>query len=52
MQVGINPVFDYLYDPQQVRPVGFCTCCGRELYSFRSETCEHCQMDVDMEVSP
>lgn len=40
--VGINPDFDYLYDPQQCRPVGFCPVCGGEIYRIGAELCATC----------
>lgn len=48
--IGYNPDCDYLYDPQQVRPIGFCVCCGRELYALRTETCDRCLFDIEIEV--
>lgn len=33
MEVGINPDYDYLYDPQQDKPQCFCRVCGREIYT-------------------
>lgn len=39
--IGINPDFDYLYDPQQARPIGFCTCCGGVIY--REGICLRCE---------
>lgn len=47
--IGINPDFDYLYDPQQAKHYGFCSCCGRELYRPFIETCDRCMMDVEIE---
>lgn len=47
--IGVNADFDYLFDAQQARPVGFCSCCGRELYSLRSETCDRCLFDIELE---
>lgn len=45
--IGINADFDYLFDCQQDRPVGKCVCCGRELYSILSETCDRCLFDME-----
>lgn len=45
--VGINPDFDYLFDPQQARPTGFCSVCGRELYGLLQETCDRCLRDME-----
>jgi hypothetical protein len=47
--IGFDPDFDYLYDPQQMPPVGFCVCCGREIYVMFRETCERCQADTEDE---
>ena len=47
--VGINPDFDYLYDPQQARPYGFCCVCGREIYAPFRETCDRCMADMEDE---
>lgn len=41
--VGINPDYDYLFDPQQRCPVGFCSVCGREIYEYGEELCEECR---------
>lgn len=49
MLVGINPDYDYLFDPQQARVFGFCACCGREIYAPFKETCDRCLFDVEME---
>lgn len=40
--VGINPDYDYLYDPQQAPPVGFCERCRREIYRPGQEICDDC----------
>lgn len=45
--VGINPDFDYLYDPQQVLPVCLCANCGREIYAKGREFCDDCWGDDD-----
>lgn len=45
--VGINPDFDYLYDPQQARPVCLCANCGREIYAKGREFCDDCWGDDD-----
>lgn len=42
--IGYDPSYDYLYDPQQARPVGFCVCCGREIYRRGKELCERCEV--------
>lgn len=43
MEVGINPDCDYLYDPQQARPVCFCERCGGEIYAGEKTICERCE---------
>jgi hypothetical protein len=45
--IGIDPDFDYLYDPQQAPHYGFCSCCGRELYRPFTETCDICLMNEE-----
>lgn len=47
--IGINPDYDALYDPQQVRPTGFCDVCGRELYRPFQQTCDRCLFDMELE---
>jgi hypothetical protein len=47
-EIGINPDYDYLYDPQQAAHYGFCACCGKELYRPFTETCDRCCMDTDI----
>ena len=46
--IGINPDYDYLNDPQQARPFGFCAKCGKEIYRPFAETCDRCRMDTDI----
>lgn len=41
--IGINPDYDYLFDPQQVPPVGFCERCGGEIYARGKDLCERCE---------
>lgn len=48
--IGYDPDFDYRYDPQQVTPVGFCVFCGKELYSLRSEACDRCLFDMEVDM--
>ena len=43
MEVGINPLFDYLYDPQQAYPVCFCERCGGEIYIRGKHLCGRCE---------
>ena len=40
MMIGINPDFDFLYDPQQALVYGFCEKCGREIYARGKDLCE------------
>lgn len=47
--IGYDPDFDYLYDPQQAPAVCRCVCCGREIYSLPSETCDRCLFDMELE---
>lgn len=46
MIIGINPDFDYLYDPQQAPVIGWCEC-GREIYRYGEEKCQRCREDAD-----
>ena len=41
--IGIDPDYDYLFDPQQARPVGFCEICGREIYAEGENLCSRCR---------
>ena len=43
--IGYNPDYDYLYDPQQARPVCFCVNCGREIYAEGKDRCDDCEGD-------
>lgn len=43
--IGYDPDFDYLYDPQQTKPVCFCVNCRREIYARERDLCEHCEED-------
>jgi predicted amidophosphoribosyltransferase len=40
--VGINPDYDFLYDPQQAKTLCFCSCCGGEIYRSDTEICDDC----------
>lgn len=45
---GVNPDYDYLYDPQQAQPVGSCLICGGEIYGDGRELCDGCRsLDTD-----
>ena len=41
--IGINPDFDYLYDPQQRRPDGRCPECGSEIWGIGHNLCSRCR---------
>lgn len=41
--IGINPDYDYLYDPQQAPVYGFCEKCGSEIYARGKALCERCE---------
>lgn len=43
--IGINPDNDYLFDPQQSRPSGFCEACGGEIYG--DGICLRCERRAD-----
>lgn len=45
--IGINPDFDYLYDPQQAPPTGWCPLCGAEICGFGRELCSRCEARED-----
>lgn len=40
--IGISPDFDFLYDPQQRRPVGKCPMCGAEIWRMGKNLCVRC----------
>lgn len=42
-EVGVNPDFDYLYDPQQAKHYGFCVRCLREIYRPGVDLCDRCR---------
>lgn len=41
--VGIDPDYDYLFDPQQAMPSGFCRKCGGEVYRDGKSLCWECE---------
>lgn len=43
MIIGIDPDYDYLYDPQQARPVGWCRICKKEIYTPGRDVHEECE---------
>lgn len=47
MMIGINPDFDFLYDPQQAPVYGFCEKCGREIYTFGFDLCIDCREESE-----
>ena len=46
--IGINPDYDYLLDPQQAEPQGWCPVCGGEICGD-AELCRMCQEEMDNE---
>lgn len=40
--IGFDPDKDYLLDPQQRRPAGWCPECGREIWSDGQDKCNIC----------
>ena len=47
MDIGVNPDFDFLLDPQQSKPYGYCIYCNREIYRPFTDICDACTMDVE-----
>lgn len=45
--IGIDPTYDYLYDPQQAKPAGFCPVCGGEVYCEGTGWCTFCREEVE-----
>lgn len=43
MMIGYDPDYDFLYDPQQAAPRGFCPCCGKEIYEYGKDLCRRCE---------
>ena len=41
--IGINPDYDYMFDPQQAEPQGWCPVCGD------AELCRRCQEEMEHE---
>ena len=41
--IGINPDLDYLFDPQQAKPAGWCPNCGMEIWEPGQELCTRCR---------
>lgn len=44
--IGINPDYDWMFDPQQARPVGYCPVCGREIYGGGRDICGRCEEET------
>jgi len=42
-EIGINPDYDYLLDPQMREPRGFCEQCGGEIYTRGERLCSECR---------
>lgn len=40
--IGVDPAYDYLYDPQQAKPAGRCPCCGAEIWEDGQDLCSRC----------
>ena len=46
--IGIDPDYDYLFDPQQAKPKGWCPMCGGEICGD-AELCRQCQEEMGYE---
>lgn len=44
--IGIDTTYDYLYDPQQAKPAGWCPLCGAEICGD-AELCIWCQNEMN-----
>ena len=44
--IGIDPDYDYLFDPQQAKPQGWCPVCGGEICGD-AELCRRCQEEME-----
>lgn len=44
--IGYNPDLDYLHDPQQAIPLGFCERCGSEIWHQGANLCERCEEEL------
>ena len=47
--VGINPDYDYLFDPQQAQHYGFCERCRKEIYTNGDTLCYECAQEAETE---
>ncbi len=45
--IGIDPDYDWMFDPQQAKPACHCLICGREIYAEGHDICQRCREDVD-----
>jgi hypothetical protein len=41
--IGINPDYDFLYDPQQAPSYGSCKRCGADIYAKGQVLCYDCR---------
>lgn len=41
--IGIDPDYDYLYDPQQAKPAGWCPICRMEIWTPGKNLCRACE---------
>ena len=41
--IGIDPDYDYLHDPQRSPPAGWCPICGAEIWTIGKELCIRCE---------
>ena len=44
--IGYDPNYDYLFDPQQAKPKGWCPVCGGEICGD-AELCWKCQEEME-----
>ena len=44
--IGIDPDYDYMFDPQQTKPTGWCPVCGGEICGD-ADLCRRCQEEMD-----
>lgn len=42
-EIGVNPDYDYLLDPQMAKVWGFCEQCGGEIYTHGERLCSDCR---------
>lgn len=46
--IGINPDYDYLFDPQQAPSYGYCEKCGADIYARGETLCTECREDWEL----